>query len=137
ALVKATRPYFTPADVKEALQYLGTLDWKTTSDPDKTHEKLLDVSKLGPRGDFGVTVSGNPTVSTAGGEATFQVTLDRDQFSFERIGFRTTGLPRGVRASFAGKTLYGFGGRTTSMTIKVAGGLPAGTHHVADNGHGH
>ena len=137
ALVKATRPYFTPAQVKEALQYLGTFDWKTTSDPDTTHEKLLDVSKLGPRGDFGVTVSGNPTVPTAGGEATFQVTLDRDQFSFERIGFRTTGLPRGVRASFADKTLYGFEGRTTSMTIKVSGGLPAGTYHVTVIGDEH
>ena len=66
ALVKAARPYFTPAEVKEALQYLGTLDWKVTSDPDSQHEKLLDVSKLGPRGDFGVSVSGLPTVSTHG-----------------------------------------------------------------------
>ena len=39
-----------PAEVKEALQYLGTLDWKITSDPDPYHEKLLDVSRLGPRG---------------------------------------------------------------------------------------
>ena len=137
ALVKATRPYFTPAEVKEALQYLGTFDWKTTSDPDKTHEKLLDVSKLGPRGDFGVTVSGDPTVPTAGGEATFQVTLDRDQFSFERIGFRTTDLPPGVRASFADKTLYGFEGRTTAMTIKVSAGLPAGTYHLTVIGDEH
>ena len=45
ALLKATRPYFTPAEVKEALQYLGNLDWKTWTDPDSIHEKLLDVSR--------------------------------------------------------------------------------------------
>ena len=48
ALYKASRPLATPAQVKEALQYLGTLDWKTSTDPDSKHEKLLDVSRLGP-----------------------------------------------------------------------------------------
>ena len=42
ALLKASRPQLTPAEVKEALQYLGTLNWKVTSDPDPTHEKLLE-----------------------------------------------------------------------------------------------
>jgi subtilisin family serine protease len=137
ALVKATRPYFTPAEVKEALQYLGTLDWKTATDPDPTHEKLLDVSRLGPRGDFGVAVAGTPTVSTSGGTARFTVTLNRDLFSFERIALRVTNLPRGVRASFAAKTLYGFDGRTTTMTIKVSTGLAPGTYHVTVIGDEH
>ena len=52
ALYKSTRPNATPAEVKEALQYLGNLDWKTSTDPDSYHEKLLDVSRLGPLGTF-------------------------------------------------------------------------------------
>ena len=38
ALYKASRPNATPAEVKEALQYLGNLDWKTSTDPD-THPR--------------------------------------------------------------------------------------------------
>ena len=47
ALYKASRPKATPAEVREALQYLGNLNWKTSTDPDSYHERLLDVSKLG------------------------------------------------------------------------------------------
>ncbi len=43
ALYKASRPKATPAEVKEALRYLGNLNWKTSTDPDSTHEPLLDV----------------------------------------------------------------------------------------------
>jgi subtilisin family serine protease len=50
ALLKAIRPNLTPADVKQTLQDLGTLDWKITSDPDPYHEKLLNVSRIAPRG---------------------------------------------------------------------------------------
>jgi subtilisin len=137
ALLKATRPYFTPAEVKEALQYLGNLNWKTTSDPDSTHEKLLDVSRIGPRGDFGVSVAGTPTVPTTGGTATFTVTLSRDQFSFERIAFRTRDQPAGVRAAFADPTLYGFEGTTTTMTARVSSGLAPGTYHLTVVGDEH
>ncbi len=52
ALYKASRPKATPAEVREALQYLGNLNWKTYTDPDSYHERLLDVSKLGPLGTF-------------------------------------------------------------------------------------
>jgi subtilisin family serine protease len=50
ALLKAVRPNLTPAEVKQVLQDLGTLDWKITSDPDPYHEKLLNVARIAPRG---------------------------------------------------------------------------------------
>jgi len=50
ALLKAMRPHLTPAEVKQVLQDLGTLDWKLTSDPDPYHEKLLNVARIAPRG---------------------------------------------------------------------------------------
>src|SRR4029079_1380658 len=49
ALLKASRPNFTPAEVREALQYLGTLNWKTSTDKDSTHERLLGVTPVRPR----------------------------------------------------------------------------------------
>ena len=137
ALVKASRPYFTPAEVKEALQHLGTMNWKTTSDPDSAHEKLLDVSRLGPRGDFGLSVVDVPSISTSGGTLTFTVALVRDAASFERIVFRPTDMPRGVRATFADKSLFGVDDLTTTMTVTVARGIAPGTHHMTVIGNEH
>ena len=71
ALYKASRPKATPAEVREALRYLGNLNWKTSTDPDPTHEPLLDVSRIGPLGTFALTpgasapvVEGNTTLSS-------------------------------------------------------------------------
>jgi subtilisin family serine protease len=137
ALVKASRPYFTPAEVKEALQYLGTKDWKVTSDPDNVHEKLLSVSKLGPRGDFSLVAPGVPAVSTSGGVATFTLTLARSATSFERVVFHASYQPRGVRTTFADRSLFGFEQLTTVMTVTVARGLAPGTYHVTVVGDEH
>ena len=52
ALYKSSRPKATPAEVREALRYLGNLNWKTSTDPDSTHEPLLDVSKIGTSRDL-------------------------------------------------------------------------------------
>ena len=45
-------PNATPAEVREALRYLGNLNWKTSTDPDSTHEPLLDVSRIGDARDL-------------------------------------------------------------------------------------
>ena len=46
ALYKESRPNATPAEVREALRYLGNLHWATSTDPDPSHEPLLDVSRI-------------------------------------------------------------------------------------------
>jgi subtilisin family serine protease len=46
ALYKATHAGATPVQVKTALQNAGNLNWTTTTDPDGTHEKLLNVDAL-------------------------------------------------------------------------------------------
>jgi subtilisin family serine protease len=63
ALLKTMRPNLTPAEVKKGLQDLGNLSWKITSDPDPYHEKLLDVSRIAPRG---VSVIGADAGSVVG-----------------------------------------------------------------------
>ncbi len=126
ALLKATRPQLTPAEVKEALQYLGTLNWKVTSDPDPTHEKLLNVSRLGARGDFTVGVGGAPTVPETGGTAAIPVTVTRSTTSFERIVLSAEALPAGVTATFSSASLYGFDGVSGTVSVTVPRGTAQG-----------
>lgn len=47
ALYKVGHPTATPSEVQAALQAAGTLDWFTNTDPDATHERLLNVSSFG------------------------------------------------------------------------------------------
>ncbi|NUT99426.1 MAG: S8 family serine peptidase [Saccharothrix sp.] len=44
ALYKATHATASPATVKSALQAAGTDNWTTATDPDATHERLLNVA---------------------------------------------------------------------------------------------
>jgi subtilisin len=67
ALYKSTRPLATPAQVRVALQAMGNLDWKLSSDPDPYHERLLDVSWIVNLGDFAMRSVVSPaTVGAAG-----------------------------------------------------------------------
>jgi subtilisin family serine protease len=44
ALYKSTHPSASPSAVKSALQAAGTSNWSTSTDPDSTHEPLLNVA---------------------------------------------------------------------------------------------
>ncbi|NGY66136.1 S8 family serine peptidase [Lentzea sp. NEAU-D13] len=44
ALFKSTHPSASPSAVKSALQAAGTTNWNSTTDPDSTHERLLNVA---------------------------------------------------------------------------------------------
>jgi subtilisin len=66
ALYKSTRPLATPAQVRAALQAMGNLNWNLSSDPDRYHEKLLDVSWIVNLGDFFVRSVATP--ATIGGK---------------------------------------------------------------------
>ena len=67
ALYKVGHPTATPSEVQAALQAAGTLDWFTATDPDATHERLLNVSSFGATAP--PTVPGAPTLNSATGGA--------------------------------------------------------------------
>ncbi|KJK47131.1 peptidase S8 [Lentzea aerocolonigenes] len=46
ALYKATHPSASPSAVKSALQSAGTTNWNSATDPDGTHERLLNVASF-------------------------------------------------------------------------------------------
>jgi subtilisin family serine protease len=137
ALVKATRPYFTTGEVKEALQYLGNLGWKTNTDPDPYHEKLLDVSKLGARGDFGIGAIPDGSIGEGGGAVLFPVTISRTATSFERVRLSVSGVPAGMWAEFDASSVYGFGSRGVTLIFHVPSGVARGSYTVTVNGNEH
>jgi subtilisin len=136
ALLKATRPALTPPEVKEALQYLGNLGWKTSTDPDRYHEKMLDVARLGPRGDFAVGAGSDTTVG-AGGVARFPITITRTATSFERIRLSVSHLPDGWTASFDRQSLYGFEGVASTLTVNVPLDTRLGSFQITVTGDEH
>jgi len=130
ALYKSTRPAATTAEVKEALQYLGTLDWRTSTDPDSYHEKLLDVSRLGPLGTFDLNTSALGYTNAHGGTSLLPVSIDRSSTFFERVRFSVTSLPSGWTASLGTSSLLGWTAEKTTITVHAPDPVPAGTYRV-------
>ena len=137
ALLKASRPALTPAEVKEALQYLGNLDWQTATDPDPYHEKLLDASRIGPRGDFSVATTSAAAVGEAGGPARIPIAITRSTTSFERIRLTARQLPPGATAAFDAPSLYGFGGLASTLIVTLPFGIAPGTYAITVNADEH
>ncbi len=130
ALLKASRPQLTPAEVREALIYLGNFGWKTWTDPDHNPDKLLDASRIGPRGDFSVAAGPVVTIGEAGGSAQFPITIMRTATSFERIRLSVGDLPAGATAAFDATSLYGFAGVASTLTVTIPLGTSAGSYPI-------
>ncbi len=134
ALYKASRPYATPAQVKEALQYLGNLDWKVSTDPDNTHEKLLDVSRLGPLGTFDVSDATPAPVGEAGGAVVVPINVGRSSTFFERVALTVSGVPSGWTASLDATSLLGWTATRTNLRLSLPKPTPAGTYRITVTG---
>jgi subtilisin family serine protease len=137
ALLKANRPLFTPAEVRDALIGLGNTDWRTSTDPDSAHEPLLDASRIGPRGGFALGVGRPVAVGQSGGVARFAVRIVRSATSFERIRLSVAGLPVGVTAAFAPSRPFGFGSTSSTLSVTVPPGTPAGSYPLTLAGDEH
>jgi subtilisin len=129
ALYKASRPWATPAQVKAALQFLGNRNWNTSTDPDSTHEKLLDVSKLGPMGDYGVSVGRPALVGEAGSTQTLPVTLTRTATHFETVTFSLS-TPAPLSATLDKPSLLGFTANAANLKVVVPPSTPAGQYTI-------
>ena len=129
ALYRASRPWTTPAQVRTALQYLGNSNWFTSTDRDVTHEHLLDVSRIGPVGDFTVAVGTTELFGEKGGARSVPVTLKRSPTHFETVSLSAS-APAGISASFNTSALRGFTAVAATLTVTVPPSTPAGRYPV-------
>ena len=129
ALYKATRPWVTPAQVRTALQYLGSTNWAQGTDPDSYHERLLVVSRVGAAGDFAVTVGAAGMVGEAGGTVTVPVTLARTATHFENVALDVSAT-HGITATLDKRSLMGFTATAASLTVIVPAHLAPGPYVV-------
>jgi subtilisin len=129
ALYRASRPWTKPSDVRTALQYLGNSNWFTSTDPDSTHERLLDVSRIGPAGDFSVATTNPEALGEAGGTLSVPVTLNRTATHFETVAL-TASAPAGITASLSSSSLRGFTADSSTLTITIPPSTPAGSYPV-------
>lgn len=130
ALYLASRPGATPAEVRRALLYLGSTNWSSGTDPDATHEPLLDVSRIGPLGT--VTISPSATaflVTEAGATIPVGLTIDRPGV-LEELTVSVSGAPVGLSATLDQTALFGFEATAATLALLVPAGFPSGTYPI-------
>jgi hypothetical protein len=134
ALYKASRPKATPGEVKEALQYLGNLNWRTSTDPDSYHEKLLDVSKIGPLGTFSLAAPTAGAVPEIGGGAAVPITINRSATFFERVRLSVSGVPEGWTAKLDRTSVLGWTAKSAVLKVTAPPSAPTGTYEFTVTG---
>ena len=135
ALYKSSRPNATPAEVREALRYLGNLNWKTSTDPDTTHEPLLDVSRIGPLGTFALAAGAIAARGVeAGTTATVPVTIARSSTFFERVALSVTVRARWLERRRSTTSVMGWTANTGAVSVTVPSGTPLGPYQIGVQG---
>ncbi|OGO52365.1 MAG: hypothetical protein A2Z32_13890 [Chloroflexi bacterium RBG_16_69_14] len=131
ALYKESRPNATPSEVREALRYLGNLYWAVSTDPDGTHEPLLDVSRIRSLGVFDFAPAG-PTAAPveAGTTAQIPVHLVRSSTFFERVRISITSLPDGWFGTPVPASLLGWTADTGRLSVVVPKDTPLGRYDI-------
>ena len=129
ALYKASRPLASPGEVRESLRYLGNLGWRYWTDPDSSHEPLLDLRRLAPLGTFSIGNGGTAKISSHGGSATVSVTVSRSSSFFERVRFNLEDVPSGWTASLAASSLFGWTATSTTVRVTAPPTAKPGTYH--------
>lgn len=133
ALYKSTHPNATPAEVRVVLRGLGNLNWATATDPDRYHEPLLDVSRIGGPGDFAIHLPAGPlTVDESGGP--IPIAIERTPDCFEPVTFRVEGLPAGSTASVTPNAPGGFDATLATLTVGLPATIPSGVFHLTVTG---
>lgn len=134
ALYKSSRPNATPAEVKEALRYLGNLNWKVSTDPDPYHEPLLDVSRIDTLGTFSLTPDSSSAANVeAGGPASFPVTVVRSPTFFERVTITAITLPDGWTPGPA-TSVMGWTSDAGTVKVVIPKDTPLGPYDIGVQG---
>ena len=142
ALYRASRPEATPAEVRDALRYLGSFDWATETDPDGVPDPLLDVSRIGPLGTFslrpeGASAEAPLTLTEAGGSVEVPITIARSPTFFEPVDLAAVTVPAGFTAAVSPTRAFGFEATRATLRLTVPRGTPAGRYEIRVRGSYH
>jgi len=129
----ATRP--TPGEVRSALRATAGFNWNTSTDPDGTPDRLLNVAGLSAAPRFSLSAFPSRVTVPAGSdpiERTVQVELVRPGFFPSTVHVTATG-PTGVTPMPAAQDLTGINdaGIASTIQITVSSSVPDGDYPVA------
>ena len=130
ALYKASRPTATPSQVRSALRTFGNHDWKMSTDPDSTHEPLLDVGRIVLLGDFAMAApSPSKVFGASGGTVRIRVEAIRAENVPGPISL-SVDADSPLGASLSDTQLSSFSDSTSQLTVSIPSGTGTGTYFV-------
>ena len=112
----------------------ATSSWKTSTDPDSYHERLLDVSKLGVLGTFSLSAPTVGVVPETGGAASIPITINRSSTFFERVRLYVSGIPAGWTASLDRASVFGWSAKSALLNVTAPDSVAAGTYEITVKG---
>lgn len=116
AVYRAMFPRATPGQVRLALLAVGTLDWRTGTDPDRdTHEKALWIGQFRHVPDFTLEVRPGTDVVAPGARLEIAIGLGRVGGFSEPVTLALADLPAGLTAE-----LVVASGNTAALFLDVA-----------------
>ncbi len=118
-------PKASPNQVRMALEAVGTLDWKTNTDPDKVHEKAVWIGAFRAVPDFSMDVSLSSGVVPPGATLPVDVSLLRVGGFNDALTVSLLNPPKGISA-----TPIVTKGSTASLNVHVANGMRLGRYTV-------
>jgi hypothetical protein len=122
ALYRVRYPSAQPQQVRMALQHAGTLNWKTGTDPDKIHERLLWLGSYSAPPVFALSASAPSGWLGQGSKVA--VGISRSRGHKGAVSLSLTNAPAGLTGT---GTITGSSG---SLTLRVQPGTAGGTHRV-------
>ena len=123
ALYMVRYPSAQPGQVKMALQNVGRLDWKTGTDPDNRHERVLWLGAYSPPPEFALSAASAPS-GWLGQGSRVSVSVSRSHGHNASIQLSLRDAPTGLTGSGT------FDGNSGSLTLHVQPGTANGTHRV-------
>ena len=126
----------TTREVRAALRHAGSSNWRTGSDPDGTHEPLLDVSSFNVGSDFEISSTPQVKLATGGGSPTFDIWLARlgGFGGAVNISIVNSTLPNGANSNVNENASGLAHGAVARVTINLPGSVAAGTYDIEVRG---
>ncbi len=124
-IYKTLFPRATPAQVRMALEAVGTFDWKTHTDPDTVHEPAVWIGQFRAMPDFAISTSLTSSATASGSTLPLKVSLTRVGGFNDAVTVSLLNPPAGISA-----TPIVTRGSQASLALRVDSKIRLGTYSV-------